>query len=180
MTEPGDPVAVIMSKWADLPHWEYAATYLGQDEHGHWLGITAGTEFARPGQRVLSSNYHSTLLPNTGWSIATFHGPGAGAWMALGDAALELYVDIATPPQFDGRTVRSVDLDLDVVRIDDGRVFIDDEDEFAEHQVTLGYPDEVVLAARASCDAVHAAVVAREAPYDGVAAGVWLARVAAL
>lgn len=184
MTSPlcqsGDVVSVVMRKWGDVPHWEYAATYLGQDEHGHWIGITQGTEFHRPGRQVKSPNQQVTLLPRQGWWIATFHGPGGDAWMDLGGAAPDLYIDIATPPEIDGHTMRSVDLDLDVVRADDGRVFIDDEDEFAEHQIILGYPDDVVRSARSTCTAIHAAVVAGEAPYDGVAAAVWLDRVAAL
>ncbi|WP_180935649.1 DUF402 domain-containing protein [Nocardioides ungokensis] len=36
--------------------------------------------------------------------------------------------------------LRAVDLDLDVVRGRTGRVWIDDEDEFAEHRVRFGYP----------------------------------------
>ena len=71
--------------------------------------------------------------------------------------------------------MRAVDLDLDVICGPTGRVWIDDEDEFAEHRVRFGYPDEVVRAALASCDRVHAAVVGERAPYDG-SADAWLAR----
>ena len=60
-----------------------------------------------------------------------------------------------------------------------GEVFVDDEDEFAEHQVAYGYPADVVEAAQASCDRVFAAVRARQAPYDGTAR-VWLDRLAEL
>ena len=48
----------------------------------------------------------------------------------------EVYVDITTVPvwstQPDGVTVTAVDLDLDVVRGWSGRVWVDDEDEFAD------------------------------------------------
>jgi len=40
-----------------------------------------------------------------------------------------------------------VDLDLDVVLTREGHLFVDDEDEFAAHQVELGYPPEVVALA---------------------------------
>ena len=56
---------------------------------------------------------------------------------------------------------------------------MDDEDEFAEHTVSLGYPDDVVAAARRSADAVLAAVRAGAAPYDG-SHRAWLDRVADL
>ena len=35
----GDSVDVRMTKWGDRPHWRFASTYLGEDEHGTWLGI---------------------------------------------------------------------------------------------------------------------------------------------
>ena len=66
-----------------------------------------------------------------------------------------------------GTVVTAIDLDLDVVRLSDGEVFVDDEDEFAEHQVEFGYPAEVIAAARASGDRVHALVAGERAPYDG-------------
>ena len=38
-----------------------------------------------------------------------------------------------------------------MIRRFDGTWFVDDEDEFAEHQVSYGYPAEVVAAAEAEC-----------------------------
>ena len=49
---PGDPVEVRMTKWGDRPHWEFACLYLGDDEHGDWLGFPRGTQMTRPGRRV--------------------------------------------------------------------------------------------------------------------------------
>jgi protein associated with RNAse G/E len=74
---------------------------------------------------------------------------------------------MTTPPTWDERVVRAVDLDLDVVRLRDGSVYVDDEDEFAEHAVTYGYPDEVVRLAEASRDRLYAAILAAEPPFDG-------------
>ena len=59
-----------------------------------------------------------------------------------------------------------------MVRELDGRVWVDDEDEFAEHQVSLGYPSDVIAAARASCDRLVALVGGGHPPYDGSAAPV--------
>ena len=168
-----------MSKWGGLPHWEFAVTYLGSDEHGAWLGVPVGTTFTRPGSAYVAPNRQVTLLPRDGWWVATFHGPGAATWMDLEGGAVEVYVDIATPAEIDGTTVRCVDLDLDVVRGDNGVVMVDDEDEFAEHRVSLAYPDGVVRSAEESCAAVLAAVTARTPPFDGTASGVWMDRVPA-
>jgi protein associated with RNAse G/E len=71
--------------------------------------------------------------------------------------------------------VRAVDLDLDVIRGTTGRVWVDDEDEFAQHRVQLGYPDEVIEGAVASCQEIFGAVGEGRAPFDGTHRD-WLAR----
>lgn len=161
---------VEMSKWGDRPHWAYVATVLGEDEHGMWLGFPAGTHYSRPGHEFVGEQDHVGLVPapvdaQRPWHLATF-------WAAAGHPAVlhsdvEIYVDATTPAAWDGDVLRAVDLDLDVVRRFDGSVFIDDEEEFLEHQVAFAYPADVIAAARASADEVLAAVVAGAAPYDG-------------
>ena len=175
--EAGAQVRVEMTKWVDSPHWAFAATYLGTDEHGDWLGIPRGTEMTRPGASYVAPTHQVGLAPppgpaaERGW-LATFHDVGG---------PVRVYVDITTPPRWDGQVLRAVDLDLDVIRGTGqfgraGRVWVDDEDEFADHRVRLGYPDELAAAALASCERVHDAVAAERAPFDGRAAA-WLARV---
>jgi hypothetical protein len=123
----------------------------------------------RPGAEYVSPTDQLGLVPPSSWPAAergwltTFHGPGG---------PLSVYVDITAPPTWDGPTVTACDLDLDVVRELDGRVWVDDEDEFAEHQVSLGYPAEVIADARASCDRLVALVGGGHPPYDG-SAGPW-------
>ncbi len=162
--ELGDPVRIAMDKWGGRPHWQIPARWLGSDEHGDWLGIPAGTLMSRPGLEVTSEFDQVGLIPaggagdvERGW-MATFHKPPAPTWV---------YVDMTTPPVWDGSAVRAVDLDLDVIRMRNGWVVVDDEDEFAEHQVELGYPREIVALAEASRDRVHAAILDETAPYDG-------------
>jgi hypothetical protein len=173
--DPGTPVRCEMTKWGDRRHWHFAGIYLGSDEHGEWLGFPQGTHNHRPGYEFHSEVDSVTLVPRDGWYAATFHAPGI--WC-------DLYVDMTTPATWDGTVLRAVDLDLDVIRMSPeppvsrrsapqnlsaglGEVFVDDEDEFAEHQVAYGYPAEVVRAARAACDQVLADAVAGRAPYDG-------------
>jgi hypothetical protein len=173
--EPGKPVRVVMTKWGDRPHWEFDSVFLGSDEHGDWIGIPAGTTMVRPGATYVAPTDQVGLVPppgpdaDRGW-LATFHAEGG---------PVRVYVDVTTPPAWDGTVVRAVDLDLDVIRGNAGRVWVDDEDEFAEHRVSLGYPDDLVRAAMASCDRVHADVLRDRAPYDGTAAA-WLTRVGGL
>ena len=166
----GDPVRLVMSKWGDRPHWELDATYLGSDDHGDWVGAPAGTVNARPGARFVSEVDAVTLVPRDpalAWCLPTFHAPGI--WCTV-------YVDVTTPAFWDGAVLRAVDLDLDVIRGDRGRTWVDDEDEFADHRVRFGYPEDVVAAALASAERVLADVVAGRAPFDGSPSG-WLGRV---
>jgi hypothetical protein len=63
----------------------------------------------------------------------------------------EVYCDITTPARWDGDTVHIVDLDLDVVRRrESGLVELRDEDEFAVHRESFGYPDDLVEEAYAA------------------------------
>jgi hypothetical protein len=163
---------MVMTKWGDRPHWEFDGTLLGSDEHGDWIGIPAGTVMTRPAMTFVSETDQVGLVPaadaggGRGW-LATFHAPGIWA---------HTYVDMTTPPAWDGSVVRAVDLDLDVVRPVEGEVFVDDEDEFAEHQRLFGYPPEIVDLAERSCAWVRDAIVRELPPFDGTAAE-WLARV---
>ena len=175
-TVPGTPVTVAMAKWPDRPHWTFRCRWLGRDEHGAWIGTPAGAHHDCPGAAFDAEVDSVTLVPDGGaaW-LATFHAPGI--WC-------DLYVDVATPATWDGgaghAVLRSVDLDLDVVRRPDGSVYVDDEDELAEHRVTLGYPDALVELAERSCAGVRADVVAGRAPFDAATAPRWLERLRAL
>jgi hypothetical protein len=173
----GDTVHVRMTKWGDRPHWEFDSVYLGEDAHGTWLGFPRGTEMRRPGADYVSPTDQLGLVPTVGlpdaergW-LATIHGPGG---------PLSVYVDVTAPPTWSGATLHALDLDLDVVRELDGRVWVDDEDEFAEHQVRFGYPPEVVDAARASRDRLVALVGGHHPPYDPDTPRAWFEVLAGL
>jgi hypothetical protein len=173
--EPGTQIRCEMTKWGDRPHWRFEGIFLGEDEHGVWLGFPQDTHNHRPGYEFHSEVDCVTLVPSGGWYAATFHAPGI--WC-------DLYIDVTTPATWDGDVLRAIDLDLDVIRMSPepprltgsgpqnvsagrGEVFVDDEDEFAEHQVAFGYPAEVIARAQASCDELVAAVRAGLPPYDG-------------
>ena len=165
-------VRVVARKWPDRPHWEHDAVRLGEDAHGCWLGAAAGTLMSRPGASFRTSQPQVTLVPVAEPFIATFYGRG-------GAVPCEVYVDITTAPVWTETTVTGYDLDLDVVRGWSGRVWVDDEDEFADHRVRYAYPPELSRSALASCDAVRAALVQRRPPYDG-SAGRWFGELAVL
>ncbi len=156
------PVRVECRKWPDDPHWEFDSTYLGVDGHGTWVGITQGTLLASPTRAFQATADHVTLVPHDAWWLATFYGTDT-------KRPFDTYVDVATPAVWHGESlVRAVDLDLDVIRGTTGRVWVDDEDEFAAHRVSLAYPDDVVSHAIASCQEILGAVEHGTAPFDGV------------
>jgi hypothetical protein len=175
--QPGQPVHVRYTKWHGRPHWEYDQVVLGTDAHGVWTGGPAGTPMSRPGAAFdARSAFVNCFAHATGW-VATF-------WSPFGEPdAASVYVDMTTVPVWsvglDHRAeVTMVDLDLDVIRLFDGRLFVDDEDEFAEHRVSYGYPADVVADAEATCGAVLAAVERGEEPFGRQGPGVgerWLA-----
>jgi predicted RNA-binding protein associated with RNAse of E/G family len=170
-TIPGRKVRVLTRKWPDLPHWEFDAVRLGADAHGHWVGVPSGTWLARPERGFHAWCDHVVLIPYDAWWIATIYS------RADADRPVDVYVDIATPSTWspDEAEVRAIDLDLDVIKGPTGRIWVDDEDEFADHRVSLGYPQDVVDAAIRSCEEVLKAVTDDAAPFDGTA-GVWLDR----
>ena len=108
------------------------------------------------------------ITPDSWWTAV---------WNEGGD--FEIYVDIATPPRWDGDRVTMIDLDLDVVRHRDGRTLVLDEDEFDEHRVSLGYPPDLVDRARTTTAAVFLDVERRIPPFDATGAQ-WLEAAAGL
>lgn len=174
-----------MSKWGDRPHWEFTSILLGSDASGDWYGTPVGTEFTRPGQRFLTETEHVVLVPRAGLlgSGDRTAPPASADFIATfytGHPSIHTYVDITTPPRTAPGLVTCVDLDLDVVRNQaDDVVWVDDEDEFLEHQVIFGYPPEVIDDALAVCGQVRHAVERGVTPFDGVAQR-WLERLADL
>lgn len=167
------PARVVFHKWGDRPHWEYDAVLLGDDAHGTWLGVPAGTSISRPGASITTAQDQVVLVPHSGGWVATFYADEA-------DPPCAVYVDVTTPPLVaqEGATVTvsAVDLDLDVLRGVHGRVWVDDEDEFAEHRVTYGYPEDTVTDALGACAGVRGAMEASAAPFDAETAASWLRR----
>ncbi len=150
-------VHVDFRKYPDLPHWHYDMYRLGEDEHGVWLWAPAGTLCTRgadppqPAESVFVK-----LVSARAWVTPI--------WNA--DGAYTTYVDINTPPLWEGNTVRMIDLDLDVVvRRGHGEPELLDEDEFAAHRAELGYPARLVAGARSAAAATMAAIAAGREPY---------------
>jgi len=136
-------VHVVFLKYDGRPHRSYPARWLGEDEHGAWLGVAAGTPALVDGDRpTIREEPYVLLVPKSAWWTAMFNAP---------PRRTEVYCDITTPATWrTGGEVTVVDLDLDVRRRRWGQIERLDDDEFARHQVQFGYPEEVVTQARAA------------------------------
>jgi protein associated with RNAse G/E len=161
-----DRIHVDFRKWDGKLHWQFEMLRLGEDEHGLWLWSPPGSPMRRGAEPVkLSTSINVKVIPDGKWWTAIW------AWQRRHD----VYVDIITPPRWDGTRVEMVDLDLDVVRWSDGSVEVLDEDEFAEHQILFEYPPRLVDTVRATTARLALAVDARHEPFGQVAAA-WMAR----
>ncbi len=160
---------VMAHKWPETPHWEYDARYLGSDAHGEWLGVSQGTHIARPGASLNAHCDQVILAPHEGWWVARFFAD---------ERVVNAYVDIATPPDWDEATVSYFDLDLDVLRGPSGRVWVEDEDEFAQRRG--GYPDRVVTNALHALDEVQRGLSGRTGAFSEQASMRWLRALADL
>lgn len=132
---PSDMVRVVYRKYDGTAHRDYPARRLAEDDLGTWLGVSAGTRSVYHGRPSVEQIPFVVLVPHDAWWTGMFNPPPRTS---------EVYCDIATPAEWEGDTVRIVDLDLDVVRRRaTGAVELRDEDEFAEHRERFGYPEDV-------------------------------------
>lgn len=171
MTANGRDVRVVYTKYDGSLHWHYTMSYLGEDEHGTWLGARPGLVARRGHEHELIVGETQVLLLPRGeaWWTATFNAE---------PARTEIYCDIATPARWpEPGEVTMADLDLDVVRRRaDQRVEIVDVDEFADHQRKYGYPAGVIRAAEQAAQWLRDAISAGAEPFAG-AYREWLAQV---
>lgn len=140
-------VDISYTKWPDHPHYAYRMRVLGEDNHGVWGACEAGESVYKSGE--LAFIRESTLL-----SLVPRDGCWSALWYPPSEPVLEVYVDINSCPEWTVGAVEMIDLDFDVIRRRDGTVQLVDEDEFEEHRLTFGYPNDLVALARSAAKEV--------------------------
>ncbi len=161
----GSIVHIDQRKWPDSRHWHYDARWLGLDDHGTWLHVTPDTVLQRGDEPERLSGVDMIILV-----------PDRDPWMVEyypSGREPDVYVNIGSVPTWRDDFVHQIDLDLDVVRGSDGSVTILDEDEFAEHQRTLGYPAELVVQARSGADKAAGQLADRIEPFGSAVERWW-------
>lgn len=163
--QPGQLVVARNRKWNGKAHWVVPGTYLGEDIHGWWIFQATNQFCSRPGAAFYAESDAVLLIPRSGDWVATFYDDAH-------PNGVRVYVDLAVAHEWS--TIRPgvtefhvIDMDLDVVRTTDRGVYIDDEDEFAEHRLAMNYPAYLVESLQSAADHLYQAVKAQQAPFDG-------------
>ncbi|SDJ38025.1 hypothetical protein SAMN05421874_101622 [Nonomuraea maritima] len=152
-------VRVVYRKYGGALHWHHAGRLLGEDSHGVWVEVPSGTVARKGTDPPITRPTAATMLfPRDDWWTASFN--------HLPDRT-EVYVDVTTIPEWRDYEVTMLDLDLDVIRMRDGQLILDDEDEFALHQVLLDYPPDLIIRAQRTADWLMNAVGKRKGPFNG-------------
>lgn len=156
----GRPVYVCSTKFDGSPHWQFDS----------WLLLEQGP-------LVVTLNF-------AGQELQTWRGPWKNPfhtrnhfWVDRWYNVMRLersrgggldgwYCNVATPVQYDGQSVRYVDLDLDVRVAADGTARVVDEDEFLENSERMCYPPAVIDQARAAVAELLALAEARSFPFE--------------
>ena len=150
------------SKFDKTPHWRHETIYLGEDEHGLWFRQLEGSYSSRPGMDYNTETPVLFLVDREGNWVAKIFPPNR-------DDHMLIYIDIASQVVWNEETltVTGIDMDLDVIKLDTGKMWIEDEDEFLDHTQTMGYSDELVSVTQETAKTLLDKVVNNHAPFDG-------------
>ena len=149
------------TKYDGSLHYRYPLTVVREDADLLMLYASPGT-VCESYRGQLTAKYHSLELY---WSDRFYN--LTVMWHADWRPRMH-YVNLATPSIWDAGTLRFIDLDLDVIwRAESGEVILDDEEEFALHQVRFGYPSELIAQVQRAADDVRELIACSAYPFDG-------------
>jgi protein associated with RNAse G/E len=159
-------------KYNGREHWLHRTEHLGTDEHGEWFVQRQGEVSSRPGMSYTTETTLVILLPPSGTWVARIFPSGR-------DDHMKLYIDLAHEVIYhrEEAKVTAVDMDLDVIQMDDGYLYLEDEDEFREHAVAMHYPQALVAQTKHEASKLLTAVAEETEPFGSVAE-YWLAKAA--
>ena len=162
MTTPGTGrrIHVVSTKYDESPHWEFDSFFVV--ERGPLLITTnfAGQELGNwKGSWVTPWDTRNHFWSDRWYNVMRCDRP-------RGNGLDHWYCNVTTPFQYDGETIRYVDLDLDVRVLPDGSCKVLDEDEFLENSQRMGYPPDVIEQSRGAVDELLRLARSGEFPFD--------------
>ena len=146
-------------KWPRRPTSVACASVLGEDQFGQWLGVTKGSAWWAADRSHTGIFLHSfvKLVPsNTFWSVC-FHPV---------DYAVD--VDIILPVHWTGDILEEVDLELDILRSPDGKVWVRDHDKFDRMRTEWSMPPEIARQAENTCQQIRLSVEQAHEPFGSI------------
>ena len=154
-------VLVHSTKYDGSLHYRYATTLVREDANLLMLYMAPGTSVESYRGGGIAEQHHLQLY----WSDRPYN--LHVSWYADWRSRMH-YVNIATPAVWSADRLSFIDLDLDVIwRSGTDEVILDDEDEFALHQVRYGYPSDLIERSRRASDEVRQLIAQRSYPFDG-------------
>ena len=158
----GRLIRVLASNYDGTPHWEHPALLVSESKDLLVTETASGLEIATErGPWNSPYNTRGHYWPDRWFNVIRLEEPGRGL--------TGFYCNIATPVEFDGESLRYIDLQLDV------RVFVSeaewtytvlDADEFEEARHRYAYPDDLVVRCRQAVDAIIGLVESRQFPFE--------------
>ena len=142
----GRTIHVCSTKYDGSPHWEFDSWFVVEEGPLLVTMNFAGQEYQTwKGPWTEPFDIRNHFWTDRWYNVMRCDQPKAGGLDSW-------YCNVTTPAQYDGETVRYVDLDLDVRVTADGHVEVLDEDEFLENGRRMGYPPDVIEEARHAVD----------------------------
>lgn len=146
-------------KWPRRPQTAALTLDLGEDMYGRWFGVAEGDPWwSADGRRA--GTFESAIVKlvpsHTFWTVC----------FRPSDPVVD--VDIVLPPVMTGDVLEEVDLELDILRDSDGRVYTRDEDEFDLVRERWPMPGAIVSAALEIFERLQALVQRRAEPFGDV------------
>lgn len=159
------PVVVQFYKNPDILHWGFAGFHIGQDEHGHWVGLPRGSRRWKGATPHRPTGEDAVqCFPHDGWWVLHYVGP---------EREVSHFVDITTQPTLADGRIQMIDLDLDLLVSGEGTVQVVDEDEFEVNQVLFGYDRDMIERATAETERLAGLLRRGAEPFFELAAN-WL------
>ena len=159
------PIAITIraTNYDGSPHWSHPALLIQQSESLWVTRTSSGLEIATErGAWNSPFDTRGHYWPDRWFNVIRLDQPGVGL--------TGFYCNIATPAQFDGETLRYVDLQLDVrvfVTEADWTYTVLDADEFEVARQRYRYTEDLVVRCRRAVDEVIGLIEARTFPFEG-------------
>lgn len=151
-------------KWPKRPMAQAIGYLLGADQYGYWIGIAAGGVWHHSnGQQGRFEQSFVKLIPYNAYWSACFN---------PSDTLID--VDIVLPNNWNHRLVEEIDLEIDLLKMDDGRLEIRDEADFAEVCQRWPMPANLIEQVQATTKHIYQQLHEEAEPFKLVGAQ-WLA-----